>query len=460
MRWTPIRREMPPLLRLAFPLILGELGWTAMSLVDTVMVGRMDHPALNMAAAALAGVLFNTVAFGVAGVLLGLDSLISQAFGAEDIPEANRWLVHGMAMAGALSALLLVVFTATPYVLGRFPVDPQILAGAVPALRGLTWGIVPLMVYFVLRRYLQGAHQARPIAIALVSANLINAACDWLLIYGHHFGHWTIPAFGVVGSSWATSLARVYLMLVLALAVWRVDRRKGFRLGSTPLRVELQHLHRIWSLGAPVGAQILIEIAIFALVTSLIATFGALPLAGHEIALQCASTSFMVPLAISSATAVRVGHALGRVKIGAGTADEAGAAGWSGIFAGAGAMLVSALCFMSAPRIIAGWFTPDPAVIAGAAPLLRIAACFQFFDGIQVVASGAMRGAGKTTTPLFTHIVCYWVVGMPLGWMLGFHFHLGARGLWMGLAISLSGAAFVLVAAWIRLTKQLATEAL
>ncbi|MDE1155903.1 MAG: MATE family efflux transporter [Acidobacteriaceae bacterium] len=455
MRSRDLRAEMSPLLKLAFPLILGELGWVAMTLVDTIMVGRMQEPALNMAASALAGVLFNTVAFGIAGVLLGLDSVISEAFGAEDIPAANRWLLHGFAMASLLALALLAVFTATPVVLGHFPVDKQILVRAIPALRGLTWGVVPLLAYFVLRRYLQAAHQAKPIAFALISANLVNIAFDWLLIYGHRFAGYTVPAFGVVGSSWATSLARLYLMLVLVVALWRADRHKGFRLSATPLRIETEHLRRIWVLGAPVGAQILIEIAIFALVTSLIATFGALPLAGHEIALQCASTSFMVPLAICSATAVRVGHALGKVRIGTGTVVEAEAAGWSGILAGAAVMLISAICFLFIPGIIAGLFTPDPAVIAGAVPLLRIAACFQFFDGIQVVAAGAMRGAGKTTTPLWTHIVCYWLVGMPLGWVLAFPLHLGPRGLWMGLVIALGGAAVVLVASWTRLTRQL-----
>jgi MATE family multidrug resistance protein len=461
MRLHHLRAEFPPLVRLALPLILGELGWMTMSLVDTVMVGRMPNPAMSMAQVSLAAVFFNTVAFGVAGVLLGLDALIAQAFGAEDIPAANRWFVHGLATSIALAMLLFGIFAATPHLLALLPVDPRILAGAIPALRGLTWGVLPLLLYFTLRRYLQAAHQARSIAFALVSANLFNAAFDWLLIYGHRWivaGHaLSIPAFGVVGSSWATSLARLYMMLALAFALWRANHRHGYRIHHTPLALEYAHLRELFLLGAPVGAQILVEIAIFALVTSLIATFGALPLAGHEIALQCASTSFMVPLAISSATAVRVGHALGRVKNGTGTLGEAEAAGWSGIAAGAGCMLISACFFISIPREIAHLFTPDPAVIAGAAPLMMIAACFQFFDGIQITAAGAMRGAGQTTTPLFTHLVTYWVIGMPLGYVLGFHYKLGARGLWMGLAIALAGAAIALTTAWSRLTRKLAT---
>lgn len=433
-----------------------------MSLVDTVMVGRLPNPASAMAAAALAAVLFNTVAIGVGGILLGLDALIAQAFGAEDVPAANRWLWHGLVTAVGLAVLLTGIFLAAPLALRHMPVDPTVLAGAIPALRGLIPGVLPLLVYFALRRYLQAAHQARPIAIALITANAVNIAIDWLLLYGHSWQIGThllrIPSFGVVGSSWATSSARLYLVLFLAVALWRANRKHRYGLGEVSLQAEFDQLAQIFRMGVPIGAQIFVEIAIFALVTSLIASFGPLPLAGHEIALQCASTSFMVPLAISSATSVRVGHALGRVRIGAGTVLEAAAAGWAGIIAGAGLMLISAVCFLSMPRAIAHLFTPDAAVVAAAAPLLSIAACFQFFDGIQITATGAMRGAGHTTTPLWTQIVAYWLVGMPLGYMLGFHAHLGPRGLWMGLAISLSVAAVGLLWAWHRLTGRLGEE--
>ena len=450
---------MPPLLRLAFPLILGELGWIAMSFVDTVMVGHLPDAALAMAASALSSVLFNTLAFGVAGILLGLDSLISQAFGAEDVPTANRWLLHGLVMAAALSVVLTGLFIATPYALSRLPVDPRILAGAIPALRGLNWGVLPLLMYFTLRRYLQAGNHGRPIAIALISANIVNAIMNWVLIFGHHFvvaGHeFNIAAYGVRGSAWSTSLARVYLMLALLVAVWRADRRHSYGLKHVTLKIEFEHLRHMFKLGAPAGASILVEIAIFALVTSLIATFGALQLAGHEIALQCASTSFMVPFAISAATSVRVGNAIGRWRSGNGTHAQVLAAGWCGIAAGAAVMLIASLSFVFLPATLSRLFTPDPAVIAAAVPLLVIAAGFQFFDGIQINATGALRGAGITTTPLYTHLCCYWVVGMPLGLWLAFHHNMGARGLWFGLLIALFGASVVLVTVWNTASKTL-----
>jgi MATE family multidrug resistance protein len=461
---SDIRAEFPLLVHLALPLIAGELGWISMSLVDTIMLGHLPNSALAMSAAALAQVLFNTFCFGVGGVLLGLDTLISQALGAKQNHEANRWLLHGIVMALALSALLIAIFALTPVLLFRLPVDRAILAQAVPAMQGLNYGTLPLLLYFTLRRYLQAHHHGRPIAFALISANLVNAAVDWLLIFGHHWniaGHsYGIPAFGVTGSSWSTSFARLYLMAVLVFAVWRADRNHHYGLlaslrQKTSRSIEYHHLRKLFLLGAPAGASIFVEIAIFALVTSLIATFGRLPLAGHEVALQCASTTFMVPFAISAATSVRVGHAIGRLRIGLGTTANVIAAGWSGIGTGAAFMLCASVLLLSIPTHIARIFTPDPGVIAAAVPLLLIAAGFQFFDGVQITATGALRGAGNTHSPFITQLIAYWAIGMPLGILLGFHEKLGAAGLWWGLLIALTCGAFAMCYFWRRTTHTL-----
>jgi len=353
-----IRAELPALLHLAIPLIAGELGWMAMSVVDTVMVGRLPNSAVSMAAAALSQVLFNTLTFGIGGILLGLDTVISQAFGAKELHQANRWLLHGLVLAVALAAALSAILMLTPAMLLHLPVDQTVLTLAAPALRGLTYGALPLLLYFALRRYLQAANHGRSIAFALISANIINASGDWLLMYGHRFHlaglTLAIPAFGVLGSAWSTSFSRLYLMAVLLIALILADRRHHYGLRkvvsqTTSRRIEFQHLRKLFLLGAPAGAQIFVEIAIFALVTTLIATFGPVPLAGHEVALQCASTTFMVPFAISSATAVRVGHAIGRVRAGFGTLNEVAAAGWTGILAGATVMLVASVIFLATP---------------------------------------------------------------------------------------------------------------
>lgn len=456
MRLRAFRAELPPLLWLALPLILGELGWMAMSIVDTVMLGHAGNSALALAASSLAQVLFNTLAFGTGGILLALDTLVSQALGEGDQPAANRWFLHGVVMAVALAVLLTALVALTPVLLLHMPVDVAILREAAPALRGLNYGTLPLLLYFAVRRYLQAAHHGRLIMAALISANLVNVVGDWLLIFGHRWA-WgahtvVIPAFGVTGSAWSTSAARVYLLLFLVGALLWANRARDYGLRATPRGVELAQLRRILKLGAPVGAQIFVEVAIFALATSVIATFGAVQLAGHEVALQCASTTFMVPLAISGATSVRVGHAIGRARAGLGDPAHIAAAGWSGIAAGASFMLLSAVAFVAMPARISRLFTNEPKVIAAAAPLLMVAAGFQFFDGIQSTATGALRGTGRTLAPLLIQIVCFWAVGMPLGLLLALRLHLRAVGMWWGLSVGLSSAAVLLLWRWRRIS--------
>ena len=202
-------------------------------------------------------------------------------------------------------------------------------------------------------------------------------------------------------------------------------------------------LKRLVALGGPVGVQIFVEISIFAAVTALIGTLGPVPLAGHEIALNCVSTTFMVPFAISAAATVRVGQAVGR-----GSPGEAAAAGWTAIGLGSGFMLAMSVVLVAMPRAIARGFTVDPVVIAAAVPLLLVGAAFQFFDGVQVTATGALRGAGNTHAGLYVQLVGYWVVGLPVGWWLGFHRKMGAVGLWVGLCAGLMIAGVALVTVW------------
>ncbi|SFS21290.1 multidrug resistance protein, MATE family [Granulicella pectinivorans] len=436
------------MLTLALPLILAELGWMSMGIVDTIMVGHMAHPVLAIAAAALGQVLYNTIAFGLAGVLLGLDTYLSQSHGAGRVDEANRWLLHGLVLAVALAAALMLIIGAAPIALMHLPADHDVLLHASSFLRALNWGTPPLFLAFVLRRYLQAFNHVKPIAISLVTANVVNALVNWLLIYGHHWGPIQIPALGVYGSGLSTAISRLYLAGFMAVAVYRLDRRHHYGLRTTPRLFDATRITRLLSLGAPAGAGIFVEISIFGAVTFLIGTMGPLPLAGHEIALNCASFTFMIPFAISAAAAVRVGQAIGRKS-----PREAASAGWAAILLGAIAMATCSLFLAGFPHAIASAFTLDPTVIAATVPLLYIAAAFQFFDGVQITANGALRGAGDTHTGLIVQLAGYWAIALPLGYYLGFRRHLGPAGLWIGLCTGLIVAATCLALKWRHTTR-------
>ena len=445
-----VKDQIRPMLTLALPLILAELGWMAMGIVDTVMVGHMDRPVRAIGSAALGQVLYNTIAFGIGGVLLGLDTYLSQSHGAGRLDEANRWLLHGLVLAGGLAVTLILIVFAAPFVLLRMPIEHGVLVGAVSFLHALNWGTPALFLYFALRRYLQAFNHVKPIAVALVSANLCNALIDWLLIYGHHWGAFSIPAMGVYGAGLSTSISRLYLGLFMVVAVLRVDRRHDYGLRGMTRRFEKARIWRLAALGAPAGAQIFVEVSIFAAVTFLIGTMGAVPLAGHEIALNCASFTFMIPLAISAAAAVRVGQAVGRKS-----PENARAAGWAAIALGAGVMGVMSLVLLVIPGVIAGSFTRDVSVIAATIPLLYVAAAFQFFDGLQITANGALRGAGNTHAGLYVQLIGYWLIGLPVGAWLGFGLKMGAVGLWIGLCAGLVVAGVLLTGTWARTTKKM-----
>jgi multidrug resistance protein, MATE family len=327
-------------------------------------------------------------------------------------------------------------------------IAPPVTAQAIPYLEALNWGTFPLLLYFVFRRYLQGVNLAKPVMFSLISANVVNFVGNWALIYGH----WGFRALGTVGSGWSTSISRVYMALVLMVYALYYDTRHETGLRQISRRVHFSRIWELLTLGFPAASQLGVEVAVFAVATTLIGKLGALPLASHQIALNTVSFTYMVPLGIGSAAAVRVGQALGRRD-----AHGASRAGWTALTLGASFMACMALVLWLGPTYIARIYTPDAGVIRAASTLLFVAAFFQLFDGFQAVATGALRGAGDTRTPLICHFVYYWAVGLPLGAYLCFHFHWGATGLWTGLSVALILIGSTLLAAWRRTAHSFAT---
>lgn len=443
----PLRGDFRLTLRLALPLILAEIGWMSMGVVDTIMVGRLPDSAIAIGATGLGQSLYHMVAIFGGGLLLGMDTFVAQAYGRHDVHDARSTLLNGLVLAVLLTPVLMVAVSFWPALMRTFGISVELVGPMQPFLLALNWGTLPLLGYFALRRYLQAVNVAVPITFALVSANIVNAVGDWALIYGH-LG---FRAQGITGSGWATCFARIYMVLVLAATLAWVESKRALAspgFFSTTKRhnnfgISPQRIWRLLKLGAPAAGQILLEIGAFAAATALCARLGPVPLSGHEIALNCAAFTFMVPLGVSSAAAVRVGQHLGRHD-----SDGARRAGWSAIVLGAGFMTCAGLLFVSVPRVIARVFSPDPVVIGVGAKLLLVAAAFQLFDGLQVVTTGALRGAGDTTTPMLANFVAYWLIGIPTGYVLGFRLGWGALGIWIGLCSGLMIIGSALLIAW------------
>jgi MATE family multidrug resistance protein len=461
------RQEIRPMLRLAAPLAMAELGWMAMGFVDALMAGRLGAAAIG--AGSLGNMLFYPIAVCGSGMLLGMDTLVSQAFGATDDAACRRTLVQGLWIAVGIAPVVVLLLALTIPLLRAVGTNPRVMELLVPYLNAMLWGVPPLLFYSAFRRYLQSMNIVKPITFAVISANLLNFAGNWLFMYGN----WGAPRLGLTGSGYSTSISRVYIALVLLVAVLRHQHKCSSQaeppapprtssllalVGQAsacqrPLagasfpswRPHFPIIRRLLALGFPSAMQIFVEGAVFGAVTVMAARFDEVSLAAHSIAVNVVSITFMVPLGISSAAAVRVGQAVGRK-------DPPGIAvsGWTALLLGAGFMGTAGLALAIVPRWIARLYTPEVAVIGASAALLRIAALFEIFDGLQVVASGALRGLGDTRTPALAHFAGYWFVGMPVAWFLCFTYGWGVTGIWVGLTSALILIGTLLLAAWHR----------
>ena len=434
-----LRLELHALLALAVPVILSELGWVAMGIVDTIMVGRLGPEAIGAVGISSASY-YAPALFGI-GILLGLDTVVSQAWGRRDLQVCHRWLAQGVYLVLAYTPFAMVGIAAVPLLFARLGINPAVSGDAAVYLHILNLGTLPLLIYAAFRRYLQGVGRVRPVTFTLVSANLINWAGNWALIYGH-LG---LPALGLKGSAVSTCLARVYMAAVLVFFAWQHERRRGHPLFAHWPRPHWQQLRALIALGAPAAGQIVLEVGAFGVATLMAGRLTAEALAAHQIVLNCASTTFMVPLGMSAAAAVAVGHA-----IGAGDLPRARRAGWLALTSGASFMALAACVFLLLPRPILHIYTQDETVVVLGTRLLMLAAAFQIFDGIQTVATGALRGAGETRQPMFVNLGGYWFFGLPLGYALCFHAQRGVFGIWIGLTISLIVIALYLLWQWSR----------
>jgi multidrug resistance protein, MATE family len=430
-RALPTGTESQALLRLALPVVLVQVGVMAMGVVDTIMVGHLSATAL--AAVALGNLYFFGCAILGMGVLMALDPLVAQALGAGDHPAVARSVQRGLVLAVALSvpaAFALLYAESALRAMGQ-PTEVVPLAGAYA--RWTAPSVLPLYLFVVLRQSLQALRHMRPIIIGIVAGNIINGALNWMLIYGHLGA----PALGVTGSAISTTIGRWALPFILLGLAWH-------ELGPAlrPLRPEaldLAPLWRMFRLGLPIGVQTALEFTAFGAVGLMMGRLGTIPVAAHQVAINLASLTFMVPLGMGQAAAVMVGHAIG-------AADQSGArrAARAAMVYGVGFMALTSIVFLLIPAQLAHLYTNDVATIALAAALLPVAGVFQLFDGAQAVTAGILRGAGDTRAPMLINLGGFWLFGIPLSLLLGFHTNMGPVGLWWGLAAALAIVAAIL----------------
>ncbi|MCC7009882.1 MAG: MATE family efflux transporter [Acidobacteria bacterium] len=434
-----VRREIRATFSLAWPVVLAEIGWVLMGIVDTMMVGPLGPAAIG-AVGMGSTLFFAVIVFGM-GLFYAMDTYVAQSFGAGRLDECHRWLSAGLQLAAVLSVVLMALGFAGVVLLPATGIHPDVLAVLQPYLARLLWSTPPLLVFTVVRRYLQAMNVVRPIAIGIVAANVVNVVGNWAFVYGHA----GLPAFGAIGSAYATLAARVTMAIYLWWILLWHERERPAGLHDVRWAWDISRMRRLVRLGLPAAVQVTLEVGVFAVAAALAGRISPIALAANQIVLNIASFFFMIPLGLSSAAAVRVGQAVGR-------RDRPGVrrAGWSALGLTAASAMVVAALFVTAPAALLSPFTSDPGVSSVGATILLLCAVFQPFDGVQAVATGALRGLGDTRTPMWTNLVGHWGIGLPTAYALCFVAGWGIVGLWAGLSLSLVLIGAMLLAIWHR----------
>jgi MATE family multidrug resistance protein len=428
--------EIRRTLHLALPVIIGQLAVFSMNFVDTVMSGRLPNREIALAALGIGGAVWSSMLMFVLGTLMVVQPSVAQLDGAAKRREAAAQTRQALWIAVTLAVPYFLLCYFSEPLLTAFRIDPVIVPTAAAYLRAMSWGAPGLCLVFLLRFFSEGTGHTRPTMLYGVTGALLNIPLNYVLMFGK-FG---IPAMGTVGVGYATSIV-VWLQFLMLFFYIRSHRHyEPFELMS---RLEKPHWGEIWGLlkvGVPIAVAIFVEGSLFVMAALLIGRLGPVPAAAHLIAINFAALVFMIPVGLSSAISIRVGNAVGR-------GDPAGAryAGLIGILIILGIQSLGAAGMFLFPEAIVRLYTNDPVISPLAVSLLFYAAVFQYPDGLQMVASGALRGFKDTRMPVVYMVISFWIVGLTLGYHLTFAREMGPAGMWIGMIAGLSVAAVLLL---------------
>ncbi|MCD6582849.1 MAG: MATE family efflux transporter [Desulfuromusa sp.] len=432
-----LRTEACLLIPLAAPILAAQLAQQSLAFTDTVMAGRVS--ATDLAGVAVGGSIWGPIFLFLYGVLLAITPMVAQLHGAGKTAETGPLARRGIVVALPLVLIAILLLRNAGFVFIKMEVDPQIAAIATDYLKAISWGIPALALFFLLRNLSEGLGLVQPSMLIGLASIPVNIAGNYIFIYGK-LG---LPTMGGVGCGWASAVSLWFMCGCMLLTIWRIRRYNMtyfFDLAKTCGHEGATQLIR---LGLPIGLSLLVEASIFALIALFLSPLGAMTVASHQITLNYSSMIFMIPLSISSAITIRVGHAIGKQRF-----DRARLASKTGLLLNSSIAFVTATITLIFAENIAGIYTRDPEVIAIAVGLLYLNALYQVSDAFQIGAAASLRGYKDTRIPLLMVVIAYWVIGLPLGYSLAltdlWGAPLGAKGFWISLIIGLSVAAVLL----------------
>lgn len=438
--YTPYFKKIA---QLSYPIIIGQIGIVLMGVADVIMIGRID--ATNLAAAGLANSIFFLVVIIGIGALMAVSSLVAQSKGAGHNNECAAFFRQGLLSSVVLSILISTILFTIASNMEIFKQNVEVTALSSKFLNWLNLGTLPLLVFTASKQFSDGLSFTKPSAIITIVALGINVFLNWLLIYGH----WGFPKLGLVGAGIATDVARIFMAVTMISFVLIHHQYKHFIRIKEKVN-QLKFFKEIFRVGLPSGFQYFFEIAAFSASGIIIGWIGKNEQAAHHIALNIASITYMIATGISSAGSILVGDSLGRKH-----KTDLIRSGKSALILGILFMASSAIILSSFSKVIVGLYIEDITVAGMAVYLILIAAVFQLSDGIQCVSLGILRGIEDTKIPTFITIISYWIIGIPVGYILAFKFGWSLYGIWTGLLIGLTFSATMLSWRFIRLSKKI-----
>ena len=320
-----------------------------------------------------------------------------------------------------------------------FGIAPEIVSETSRYLHALIWSTAPLLLYMATRRYLQSVNRVVLISISLLTANLVN----WLGDYAFLFGHFGVRPLGLAGSAWATCVVRLYMVALLAVGFLLTTRKLRTPLRLAQLRPDLKRLRLLARIGWPDALENITDLGFSTYMSIVCARLGATLLAANQVVLDLDALVYMVPLGLSYATVIRVGQSAGQ-----GSLVRVRRSANASLVLGMGFIAIASLLFAGFPHLWASFYTTDPAVIAAAVPIFLICGFLQLGDAANVIISNALVGLGDTRTPFFANTAFYWLLGMPLSYVLAFYTPLSLAGLWIGRGVAAVATALALAIAW------------
>lgn len=439
-----MRKEAYSTLRLAIPVIIGELAQMALHIIDTAMVGAINYK--QLAAAALVINAMNIPFVLGIGMTISVSQMVSMAHGRKDSKAVSHYLFNGFVLCALTAIIISLGLVLGKNVLHHLGQDPEVVSLAIPFMQLMGFSIIPMLLFMTLKQFTDGLQFTRTAMLFSLLSLPLNVFLAWLLIYGH----WGFPRLELRGAGWATLITRTILFLALGFVVVKHNTFSQYiSLRQSQWHLRLRTIKELLSIGVPSSLQIGMEAGAFAVSGIIIGTISAVAQAAHQIALSCAAFTFMVSMGLAQAGSIRVSNAFGTKSW-----KSISVIGKSTLLTALVYGILCAIGFVAFRQSLPHFFNENKEVIAMAATLLLFAAIFQISDSTQAIGAGLLRGIKDVKTPTILIGIAYWVIGIPVGYLLAFHYGMGASGMWIGLISGLTFASVFLLLRFLAMTKR------